>query len=461
MKLIVLINFAFLLLIIIKFTKSITKLNNKIELLTHYDLLTELPNQYVLEQDLETLLHNEDGHNFSLIMIAIDHFSFINQSFGYKSGDTILCELADRIRNEINKNYRLYRYKGDEFVILGNDTLSEAEIDLQAQRILKALAESSQIDGKTIELSINIGIYIRTEDTKSEDPLKAVTQAMNYAKYLGSNQIQKFQPDVYKKLHSVSELQTDIISGLREEQFFLVYQPLFYLCNGQIAEIEALIRWEHPEKGLLYPDQFIELAEQTGKIVKIDYWVLETACKQLKNWKNHNVKPVLLSVNLSSKTFETKEFIPYLIEMIKRHEIDPTFLQLEITERVVINNIEECINKFKKLRTMGIHIALDDFGIGYSSLNYIIRLPLDSIKIDKSFIKNITSSKEAEAIVAAIINLCMSVGLKVIAEGIECRTVLDYLICRQCDIGQGYYFSKPVSIHEIEKNHLNELVFLS
>jgi EAL domain-containing protein (putative c-di-GMP-specific phosphodiesterase class I) len=253
----------------------------------------------------------------------------------------------------------------------------------------------------------------------------------------------------------MNELQADIIRGIKEEQFFLVYQPLFYLGNENIAEVEALIRWKHPQKGMLYPDQFIDLAEQAGTIVNIDQWVIETACKQLKLWKDKKKTPVVLSINISAKTFETNCFIPDLVEIINKYGVEPSLLQLEITERMLIKNVEESINKLNELRKMGIHVAIDDFGIGYSSLSYIVRLPIDSIKIDKSFVQNIHTSKEAKTIVSTIINLCKALKLRVIAEGIESRLELDYLKSNQCDIGQGYYFSKPVSISEIEEKHLD------
>ncbi len=428
---------------------------DKIKTLTQYDPLTSLLNQYVLEKDVEALVNSENKQDFSLIMIAIDKFSFINETYGYPSGDSLLIEVSKKIVSCCNENYQVYRYKGDEFVVLSNTIFDYEEIDEKAQNILTTLKESYQIDGKIIDINISLGIFIWNDNTRAEQPLKAVTQAKNYAKYLGSNQTQIFDQQIYNKLQIMKELQADIINGLNNEQFFLVYQPLFYLGNEKIAEIEALIRWKHPEKGLLYPDQFIELAEQAGSIINIDKWVLETACKQLRSWMDSKKTSVILSVNISSKSFETKKFIPDLVELIHQYGIDPTLLQLEITERIVIKNVEDSIHKLNELRAMGIHIAIDDFGIGYSSLSYIVRLPIDSIKIDKSFVQNITSSKEAKTIVSTIIGLCKSLNLNVIAEGIESRIELDYLKLIQCDIGQGYYFSRPVTIEEIEKNHLS------
>lgn len=432
---------------------SFNRMMDKIKTLTQYDPLTALLNQYVLEKDIDVLVHDDKFQDFTLIMVAIDRFSFINEAYGYPAGDAVLCEVAKRIASCSIGPYSVYRYKGDEFVVLSKEIYNEYEIYQRTQNILSRLMESYQYNGKVININVNIGVFTWSEETRAENPLKAVTQAKNYAKYMGSNQIQKFDEHIYRKLNIMIELQGDIITGIKENQFFLVFQPLFFLRNEEIAEIEVLIRWNHPEKGLLYPDQFIELAEQAGTIVNIDYWVLEAACKQLQTWKVENRAPVILSVNISSKTFETKSFIPDLTDIMARYAVDPTLIQLEITERIVIKNVEESIIKLKELRNMGIHVAIDDFGIGYSSLSYIVRLPIDSIKIDKAFVQSINNSQESKAIVATIINLCKILNFRVIAEGIENKIELDYLRSNMCDIGQGYYYSKPISIGDIENRY--------
>lgn len=431
---------------------SFNRMMDEIKTLTQYDPLTLLLNQYVLEKDVDHLIHSGTKAEFSLIMVSIDKFGLINETYGYSYGDSILVEIAKRISDSVFANYQVYRYKGDQFVVLCNGTMKEA--DMTADKMLTELVKSYQINGKTINVNISIGIFNYNEDSKQEEPLKAVTQAKNYAKYLGSNQIQTYDEKLYQNMTLMKELQADILTAITENQFFLVYQPLFYLNNEYIAEVEALIRWRHPEKGLLYPDRFIDLAETSGFIIDIDRWVLETACKQLQSWKQSRKPQVLLSINISAQTFETKNFIPDVVNIINRYDIDPHLLQMEITERMVINNVDESIVKLNELRKMGIHVAIDDFGIGYSSLSYIVRLPIDSIKIDKSFVQDITSSKEAKAIVSTIINLCKTLKLNVIAEGIESKIELEYLKSNQCDIGQGYYFSKPVSVVEIEEKHM-------
>lgn len=433
---------------------SFNRMMDKIKTLTQYDPLTSLLNQYVLEKDIDSLTSSEEPKNISLIMIAIDRFNQINETYGYTVGDAMLVEVAKRALSCVNEHYQVYRYKGDEFVILGKSTYAEKEIDSITQELIRTLKESYYIDNRVINIDVSIGVFHWNDETREENPLKAVTHAKNYAKYLGGNQVQKFDIQIYNKLVGMKDLQADILHGLKQEQFLLVYQPLFRLDNEKIAEVEALIRWNHPQKGLLYPDQFIELAEQSGTIINIDYWVIEKACKQLLSWKQRQVPPIMVSINISAKTFETKRFIPNLVEIVQRYGVNPALLQLEITERMVIKNVEDSIAKLRELRSMGIRVAIDDFGIGYSSLSYIVKLPIDCVKIDKSFVQNITSSKEAKIIVSTIINLCKKLSLNVVAEGIENKVELDYLKSNQCDIGQGYYFSKPVHIKDIEKSYI-------
>lgn len=433
---------------------SFNRMMDKIKSLTQYDPLTSLLNQYVLEKEIITLSRTESKKYYSLIMIAIDKFSSVNETYGYMTGDLILCEVAKRILLNVNENYSVYRYKGDEFVLLANEKVSESEVEAKANSLMTELKDVYRLQGKSIDIQFSIGIFIWKNNIRLEEPLKAVTHAKNYARCMGSDQIQKFDQKIYDKLSMSLELQSDILIGIREEQFFLVYQPLFYLGSEKIAEAEALIRWKHPTKGLLYPDQFIDIAENAGTIIDIDHWVINTACKQLKSWRDHNFEPVKLSINISAKTFELQNFVPSLLEIVNKYEVDPSHLQLEITERILIKNVDESIMKLQELRSMGFKVAIDDFGIGYSSLSYIVRLPIDCIKIDKSFIQNIVVSKEAKTIVSTIINLCKTLNLRVIAEGIENSMELEYLKGSDCEIGQGYYFSKPITMEELEKKHL-------
>lgn len=429
---------------------SFNRMMDKIKTLTQYDPLTSLLNQYVLEKEIDLLTHHQQQQDFSIIMIAIEKFSQINDTYGYPAGDAVLREAADRISGCITQEFQVYRYKGDEFIVLGKNSPEGDEVRLIAQKILAVLTEIYPVNGKDIDIHVSLGIFHWNEDTQTDEPLKSVTNAVNYAKHMGSNQIQTYNRQLHANLVGIRELQAEISGGIKEEQFFLLYQPVMDLENNTMVGVEALIRWNHPKRGLLYPDQFIDLAEQNGSIVNLDFWVIKTVCRLIKSWNDAGKKPAGISVNISSKTFEGKMFVPAILDILKQYGVEPDLLQLEITERMVINNIEESIVKLNELRKTGLHIAIDDFGIGYSSLSYIIRLPIDNIKIDKSFIRNMSTSSEAKVLVATIINLCKTLKYNVIAEGIENIDELEYLKQNKCAMGQGYYFSKPVPIEKID-----------
>lgn len=430
--------------------QSFNYMMDKIKTLTQFDPLTALLNQYVLEREVEVLVKEEENECFSLIMISVDNFRFVNETYGYKIGDEILCQIVSRVIKQTDEKSNVFRYKGDEFVIIrSGDTQDETY--KMATKILDALMEAYKVQEKVIEIGISIGVFDWCNELKKEEPIKAVTHAKNYAKSLGGSRIQKFDRQIHSAIMDRYELQNDIALAIHEEQFFLLYQPLFYLNNEKISKMEALIRWNHPTRGLVCPNDFIELAEQSGQIIEIDMWVIETVCKMLDDWKKNHKKLIVTSVNITSKTFEEPSFIKRLHEVLKQYDIDPSLIQFEITERMVIKNVDESIIKLNELKKMGIGVSIDDFGIGYSSLSYIVRLPIDSIKIDRSFVEKIEDSEEAKAIITAIINFCKTLKLSVIAEGIEKVVELDYLKISQCDIGQGYYFSKPVKLEEIEK----------
>jgi diguanylate cyclase (GGDEF)-like protein len=431
--------------------ESFNRMMDKIKSLTQYDALTGLLNQHVLEKEIYRAVHEPSPKPFGLIMVAITHFSLINETYGYVTGDLILVEISNRIKKSVGIDCELFRYKGDEFVILcSNSDLNR--MDTYSRKSLKNLMKTYELNEKNIELNITIGLYKWDVRLGHDDPLKSLAHAKNYAKELGGNQIQVFDPDMHNRILNERKLESDLLTGLKENQFYLLYQPLFSVKNEEVVEMEALIRWKHPERGLVFPDQFITLAEKSNTIVAMDLWVIDQVCKDMKSFKSP-LNEVIMSINITSKTFEAPYFIERLKEIISHYNIDPKYLQFEITERMVIENMDESIEKLKSLRSMGISIALDDFGIGYSSLSYIVRLPLDRIKIDRSFVQNMHESHEAKLIVSAIINLCKSLNLIVIAEGVELQEELDSLIKLECDIVQGYFFSKPIELDLIKETY--------
>ena len=431
--------------------ESFNRMMDKIKTLTQYDALTGLLNQHVLENNIYMKTQDKSPQPFGLIMIGITQFSLINETYGYVVGDLLLVEISKRIKRCIGLGCEVYRYKGDEFVILCSDSEKD-RLHSFSKKSLMALTQSYEIDHKIIDLNINIGTYKWDVSLSHEDPLKSVAHAKNYAKELGGNQIQVFDPEMHSRILDERELESDLLKGLKEDQFYLVYQPLFSVKNRSVVEMEALIRWRHPEKGMVFPDQFIPLAEKSKTIVAMDLWVIDKVCRELTKFDS-SLKNVIISVNITSKTFESPYFIDQIREIIQRYKVDPRALQFEITERMVIESIDESIEKLNTLRAMGISIALDDFGIGYSSLSYIVRLPLDRIKIDRSFVQNMHESQEAKLIVSSIISLCKSLNLIVIAEGVELQEEFDDLKKLECDIVQGYFFSKPIELDLIKQTY--------
>jgi len=435
---------------------SFNRMMDKIKTLTYYDPLTKLPNKIVLENDINELIKSRKA--VALTMISIDQFSLINEVYGNKEADCILSEIANILKEYSSENNRVYRYKGDEFVFQFSKATSKKQLEDLAERLLKALSipfSSVEDENKKIALNFSIGIYFNIDFQKGcQEILKALTHANNHAKSISGNSICWYDERSHINELEKRGLQSDIPFAIENNEFYLVYQPLFHLNSKKVVEAEALIRWRHHERGEIYPNQFIEIAEKTGLITSIDFWVFENVCKQLKHWQSLNMNDIMVSVNVSSQTFEQNGFVDFVNMTIETYGVDARQLQIELTERVLIQDIDASIKKLNKLRELGIKVAIDDFGIGYSSLSYIVRLPIDSVKIDRSFIKGIGKNKESDAIVTAIINMCSAINKNVIAEGIETIQELNYLENLNCHLGQGYYFSKPISAESFEKNYI-------
>lgn len=441
--------------------QSFNRMMNKINTLTQFDPLTGLKNQSVLEGELSAFLQSVRSQGqfngmgyFSLMMISIDNLSAINEIHGYVVGDELILKVREVLRQLADDYCELYRYMGNDFIIFRKTAPVPLENKTMALKIIHTFTRNDLIiQGIPISVKVNIGIFNAQEAyqyARDFDPLLAVSQARAFAKAQGSNSIEVYSEDLQSRLAVQNQLRSELSHALAQGQFYLVYQPLFDFESHHVAELEALIRWQHPTRGIVPPDQFIELAEQSSFIIDLDFWVLKQACSQIKTWQVAGYRPVVMSVNITSRTFESPHFLTRLRQVVSQNEVDPHLLQLEITERVVMEEVELCVTRLNELRSMGFGIAIDDFGIGYSSLSYIVRLPVDSLKIDQSFVRNLSSSDEAKAIVNTIISLGKTLGLTVIAEGIESGEEHEYLLEHQCDIGQGYYFSKPIAPAQIE-----------
>ena len=419
--------------------KNFNLMMSNLRTLTYFDSVSGLPNLSILENALYK--KNSTTKGDSLLLISMDQFSKFNELYGYNAGDLAIQTVALRIKKAVSEGVTVYRGKGDEFIVYFNPSISDNFAKGISEKIQHIISEPYFIDGKNIVLKFSMGFETRSEPemTASDFMLHAV-YAKNIAKSNGGDQFVTYNVVLHNKTIDKRSLEEDLVMAVKNKVFFMVYQPIFSLTERKLVDVEALIRWKHSERGFIPPDTFISLAEQMGLIIDIDRFVIDEVFKQQCAWQEKHV----VSINISAHSFESDDFIPYITEKLKAYQLKPNTIQLELTERVLVENIEQAIDKLNMLRHLGFRIAIDDFGIGYSSLNYLVRLPLDSLKIDKSFVSQITTHSQSVIIVKTILNMCEALHLQSIAEGIEDRETLDLLIELGCHNGQGYFLSRPI-----------------
>jgi diguanylate cyclase (GGDEF)-like protein/PAS domain S-box-containing protein len=417
----------------------------------NYDALTGLPNRRLfhdrLEQDLKKA--HRAGLSVALLFIDLDRFKNINDTLGHEAGDRVLKEVAERLLGCLRASDTVGRLGGDEFVVLLEELPQPLHVAAVAQKILAAVAKPYMLEAQEFHLTASIGISTYPADSDNmQSLLKNADIAMYRAKEQGKNNYQYYSAQMY--VHSLErlELDSDLRRALERKEFLLHYQPRIDIVSGRITGMEALVRWQHPTKGLIPPMQFIPLAEETGLIVPIGEWVLKTACARNKSWQEQGLPPLRIAVNLSARQFAHENLLQDVSRVLDETGLNPAALEFEITESMVMHNPEHAVNLLTRLKAMGIHLAIDDFGTGYSSLSYLKRFPLDSVKIDRSFIRDLPGDADDAAITRAIIAMAHSLRLEVIAEGVETEEQLHFLRDHGCDEMQGYYFSEPVPEHE-------------
>lgn len=442
-----------------KKTQKIQKQKEILKIQAYHDTLTGLPNRALFQDRLKyAVKHSKRYHqNIALFFIDLDHFKEINDSLGHHIGDKLLIEVAKRFKSQIREDDTLSRFGGDEFTIIMENVEKVHNASLLAEKIQQVLRKEIHIDGHTFYITCSIGISSYPQDsTDIENLLKYADVAMYKAKEEGRNNIQFYSAEMTELALERFDMQTHLRQALANNEFVLYYQPQIDVKSGKLMGVEALIRWCHPEKGFILPVEFIDIAEDTGMIVEIDKWVMETAMKQMISWYQKGFKPGILSLNLSMRELQHDNFVYELSKIMKAFKFNPQWLELEITESQVMKKPEESIIKLQEITDMGVDISIDDFGTGYSSLAYLKRLPVHKVKIDKSFIHGITENQEDLEIVKAIIALSRSLGLDIIAEGVETEEQRDILFEYGCEYIQGYYYSQPLAAEEIEKNYFNK-----
>jgi diguanylate cyclase (GGDEF)-like protein/PAS domain S-box-containing protein len=419
----------------------------EIRFLAFYDHLTKLPNRSLLqERMLHSLVRCLGGnHQGAILFLDLDRFKNINDSLGHGTGDRVLQEIANRLRKCIRECDTLARLGGDEFIVLLDGIEHPKHIQWVVDRIRNALAQDIHQNGVPLSLTASIGISLFPGDGDTvDDLLKAADSAMYYSKKRGGNAHHFYRPEMNARTQSLLVLESTLRKSLQNEDFVVEFQPQTDLRTRELLGFEALVRWRHPELGLVAPADFIPLAEQTGLILPLGEWVLETACRQGREWMEAFVRPVRMAVNVSGRQFWQGDLVGMVSRVLAKTGFPPVQLELELTESVVMDDIALAIGTMHSLAAMGIRLSIDDFGTGYSSLASLQQFPIHTLKIDKSFVKNLITNPNDLAIAKAIIGLAHTLRLEVIAEGIE---HVEQLACLQdlgCEYGQGYLFSRPV-----------------
>ncbi|MDD5266490.1 MAG: EAL domain-containing protein [Methylococcales bacterium] len=430
----------------------------EIHRLAYYDPLTHLPNRRLLQdrlgQGLAATARN--GLHGAILFLDLDNFKALNDTRGHDAGDLLLVEVARRLCATVRESDVVGRLGGDEFVVLLEDLSAEAEAAAMitkrvGEKVLDSLAHPYSFDGYEHHCTASIGIRLYREREAVEELLRHADLAMYQAKKAGRNTLRFFDPAMQAMVNAQANLEKDLRRALEQNQFKLYFQSQVY-SNGQIAGAEALLRWQHPDRGLVSPLEFIPLAEKTNLILPIGQWVLETACAQLKVWKgNSHNRDLQLAVNISARQFRHPDFVAQIQQAVDSNAINSGLLKLELTESLVLDNINDTIVKMHALREIGVRFSLDDFGTGYSSFSYLTQLPLDQLKIDQSFVHNIGVKSTDAIIVQTIIGMAHNLGLEVIAEGVETEAQRAFLEQHGCPACQGFLFSKPVPIEAFEQ----------
>lgn len=416
-----------------------------------HDALTALPNRVILLDRINQSIKLSKRTNrlSAILFFDLDRFKLVNDSLGHTVGDSLLQTVSERLQRCVREDDTVSRWGGDEFILLLTYLEKEEDIIPIVNKCLKALEVEFSLDHYKLRITSSVGISLYPKNgTSAEELLKNADSAMYYAKSAGRNTYKFYTPEMNARTKYLLDLSTELRTALEKDQLELYYQPLLDIRKNKIVAAEALLRWIHPKHGLIPPQEFIPLAEDTGLILPIGEWVLRKACLEVKKWHNAGFTNLSVAVNLSSQQFKNKNIISLVQDILKDSQLDSKHLDLELTESIIMENTQVFLNAMKELKEIGVGLVIDDFGTGYSSLSYLKMFPVDKIKIDKSFIDGIPENANDEAIVRAILAMAKQLKLQVVAEGIERKGQLNFLKHHACREGQGFLFSRPIPAKE-------------
>lgn len=428
-------------------------LETQLEYQATHDALTNLPNRALLNDRIQQAIAGSSRNQLmaAVLFIDLDRFKLVNDSLSHSVGDKLLIAVAQRLITVVRKEDTVARLGGDEFVVVAPELNHVKDAIKVAKNLLDSFKKPFNISDREILITASIGVSIYPQDGINIDGLlRSADLAMYFAKESGANQFQFYSKGMNQEALLRFEKEAELRTAIENNEFFLCYQPQIDLVKNKVFAVEALVRWQHPKKGVLLPLDFIPIAEETGLIAPIGEWVLKTACKQNKSWQAQGFTPIRVAVNVTTYQLRQPNFVMSVKNILEETGLKPEFLELEVTENVIVTSFR-VIDVIKRLKDMGVQIALDDFGTGNSSLNYLRNIPINRLKIDKSFIQNIDLNRNDEVIIQAIIAMAHSLNLDVLAEGVETKEQLDFLQNRACKDIQGFYFSKPLTPKECEK----------
>lgn len=444
--------------ILVRMAGSLTDINErklaeeKVHQMAYYDSLTGLPNRTLFNDRFTIAIANalRKKRMVAIYFLDLDNFKTINDTLGHSYGDKLIYDVGQRLREQMRKGDTIARLGGDEFIIMQANVKELGEVVHMASRIIESFQKPCIMEGREFYISASIGISVYPDDgTDIQTLMKNADVAMYKAKEIGKNNFQLFTDSLNKRMLEKLNMENDLRKAIERDELVIHYQPHIEMKTGKTVSLEALLRWNHSKLGLLYPKKFIQLAEETGLIVPIGYWVFRTACRQLKKWRKAGNSDIKMSVNISARQFQQENFLETLEMIMHETEVEPEWLELEFNERIAIKELGFTIAILRKIKKLGISISLDDFGTGYSSLVYLKQLPIDNIKIDESLIKDMTAGSSEMMIAKAIVTLAHNLGLKVTAEGVETMEKFELLLNEGCDLAHGYLFSSPTEEDKI------------